>query len=75
MGSVAVSARAMQKTMFQPAPLTIASVFKTFKDIAHVSGSQSTERRKGLITKLLVASRQSETGYVMRSLQVPNCNL
>jgi hypothetical protein len=28
------SARSAQRTMFQPAPLTVASVFKTFKDIA-----------------------------------------
>jgi hypothetical protein len=27
-------ARSAQRTMFQPAPLTVASVFKTFKDIA-----------------------------------------
>jgi len=26
--------RSAQRTMFQPAPLTVASVFKTFRDIA-----------------------------------------
>jgi hypothetical protein len=29
-----VLCRSAQRTMFQPAPLTVASVFKTFKDIA-----------------------------------------
>ena len=70
LGSVAVSCRATQKTMFTPAPLTIASVFKAFKEIAASSGSKSMERKKGMIVKLLVSSKGVEAGYIMRSLQV-----
>lgn len=72
LGVVAVNARSTQRTMFQPAPLTIASVFKTFKDIASASGGASQEKKKGLIVKLLVSCKENEAGYVMRSLQVRN---
>ncbi len=70
LGVVAVNARSTQRTMFAPPPLTISGVFKTFKDIASTGGKDSQERKRGLINKLLVASKQNETGYIMRSLQV-----
>jgi DNA ligase-1 len=38
LGKVAVMSRSVQRTMFKPAPLTIAGVFKTFKEIAGMSG-------------------------------------
>jgi hypothetical protein len=34
------------------------------------SGQSSQEKKKGLISKLLVASKGCEPGYIMRSLQV-----
>lgn len=43
---------------------------RTFKEIAHAEGSKSVDRKKALIQKLVVASRQNETGYIMRALQV-----
>jgi hypothetical protein len=70
LGVVAVNARSTQRTMFAPPPLTISGVFKTFKDIASTAGKDSQERKRGLINKLLVASKENETGYIMRSLQV-----
>eukprot|EP00775_Hariotina_reticulata_P004672 gene4672-4926_t len=69
LGSVAAACRGAQRTMFKPQPLTIAAVLKTFKEIAQASGQSSQERKRGLITKLVVASRDSEPGYIVRSLQ------
>lgn len=69
LGAVAAEARGTQRTMFPPPRLSIAGVFKAFKDIAGAEGSGSQERKKGLIVKLLVASRDNEPGYVMRALQ------
>jgi hypothetical protein len=60
--------RLISRTSFLPwAP---PGVLKTFKDIATAAGASSQERKKGLISKLLVASRGAEPGYIMRSLQV-----
>lgn len=69
LGLVASSARMGQKTMFAPQPLTIAGVFKTLKEIALTTGEKSQERKKGLIVKLLVAAKQNEAAYIVRSLQ------
>jgi DNA ligase-1 len=69
LGVVAAASRATQKTMFQPAPLTISGVFQAFKDIASTEGKSSQDRKQKLIIKLLVAAGQNEAGYVMRALQ------
>lgn len=69
LGTVASAARATQRTMFQPSPLTIPGVLKTFKEIASTEGSKSMDKKKGLIQKLVVGSRNNETGYIMRALQ------
>lgn len=69
LGVVAAASRATQKTMFQPAPLTIPGVFQAFKDIASTEGKSSQDKKQKLIIKLLVAAGQNEAGYVMRALQ------
>ena len=69
LGIVAAHARASQKTMFKPKPLTIRKVLETFKDIASAEGSKSQERKKNAIVKLLAAATENEAGYVMRALQ------
>eukprot|EP00882_Tetradesmus_deserticola_P020475 GHRQ01022122.1.p1 GENE.GHRQ01022122.1~~GHRQ01022122.1.p1 ORF type:complete len:706 (+),score=396.24 GHRQ01022122.1:148-2118(+) len=69
LGLVAASCRSAQRTLFTPAPLTISGVLKTFREIAKASGQSSQEKKKGLISKLLVASKGCEPGYIMRSLQ------
>ena len=38
LGLVAESSKTRQRMMFRPAPLTVAGVFKTLKDIAMMSG-------------------------------------
>ncbi len=42
---------------------------RTFREIASTEGSKSMDKKKGLIQKLVVGSRQNETGYIMRALQ------
>ena len=69
LGVVAAEARASQKVMFKPRPLTVASVYSTFRDIASSSGAGSSERKRGLIKKLLSAAGRREAGYVVRGLQ------
>ena len=69
LGVVAAEARAAQKVMFKPRPLTVASVYGTFREIAAASGSGSNERKRGLIKKLLSAAGRREAGYVVRGLQ------
>ena len=46
------------------------AVGRTFREIASVEGSKSQDRKIKLITKLLVASKGMEPGYIMRALQV-----
>ena len=43
---------------------------RTLKDIASTEGKNSQDRKMQLITKLLVAARQNEAGYLIRCLQV-----
>ncbi len=69
LGRVATAARATQRTMFAPPPLTVAGVFKAFHDIASSEGAKSQDRKKGMIIKLLVGAKQNEAGFVMRALQ------
>lgn len=69
LGVVAAAARATQKTMFSPPPLTVRGVFKAFKDIAEAEGTKSQDRKRGMIVKLLVSAKQNEAGYLLRALQ------
>lgn len=43
---------------------------RTFREIAKTEGHKSQDRKIKLITKLLVASKGMEPGYIMRALQV-----
>ena len=69
LGVVAMQSRATQRTMFTPAPLTVRGVFATLRDIAKTEGAKSVEKKRSLIKKLLVASREVEAGYIIRLLQ------
>lgn len=46
------------------------AALQAFRDVAACSGQASQERKKGLVVKLLAASKGNEAGYIMRSLQV-----
>ena len=69
LGIVAMMSRSTQKTMFAPPKLTIAGVLKEFRAIATTEGNKSVDAKKGKIKKLLVAARECEAGYLVRSLQ------
>ncbi len=69
LGSVARMARGTQKTMFQPKPLTIGGVYKDFRFIATSTGKNSQQKKADKIKALLVASKEMEPQYIVRSLQ------
>merc|ERR1719458_986590 len=54
--------------MFQPAILTVQSVFRKLQEIARITGNSSGSKKVDLIQSLLVACRGSEARYVIRSL-------
>ena len=68
LGIVAEQSRGGQRTMFQPAILTVQSVFKKLREIAKISGGKSGDKKVDLIQSMLVACRGSEARYIIRSL-------
>ena len=69
LGIVAMKCRATQRTMFPMPILTVRGVFGTLREIAKTQGVKASERKRGLIKKLLVSARDIEAGYIMRMLQ------
>ncbi|CAG4969091.1 unnamed protein product [Colias eurytheme] len=69
LGLVAEQARATQRTMFTPAPLTLRRVFGALKEVAAESGHASVNKKIGKIQSLYVACRYSEARYLIRSLE------
>ena len=68
LGLVAESSRSNQKTLFQPSPLTIRSVFNKLKEIALMTGNACQSKKISMITSMLVACKFSEARYLTRSL-------
>ena len=56
MGSVAMASRSTQRTMFQPAPLTVKGVLQEFRVIA-TQQELIQSIKEGTIKKLLVAAK------------------
>eukprot|EP01028_Stygiella_incarcerata_P002810 TRINITY_DN15303_c0_g1_i1.p1 TRINITY_DN15303_c0_g1~~TRINITY_DN15303_c0_g1_i1.p1 ORF type:complete len:749 (-),score=224.88 TRINITY_DN15303_c0_g1_i1:28-2274(-) len=69
LGSIASRSRGTQRTLFKPQSLTIQHVFNQFRVIARDSGKDSMQAKKERIKSLLVAARESEAQYVIRSLE------
>ena len=68
LGNVAMESRANQKTMFKPARLTCAQVFKMFRDLADVVGKSSAQKKADMIKKCLVACEGVEARFLIRAL-------
>ncbi|KAJ0171240.1 hypothetical protein K1T71_012790 [Dendrolimus kikuchii] len=69
LGSVAEQARATQRTMFTPPPLKLRRVFAALKEIAHMTGQASVNKKINKIQSLYVASKNQEAKYLIRSLE------
>ncbi|KAF7231842.1 hypothetical protein EG68_08626 [Paragonimus skrjabini miyazakii] len=68
LGTLAESIRSRQKTMFTPKPLTVSVVFNKIKEIAVMSGNAAQTKKVERICSLLVACRECEAKYLIRSL-------
>lgn len=70
LGQVALSSKQGQAMMFsKPKPLTVNHVFTKLKDIATQSGKESQQKKIGIIKSLLVQCRETESKYLVRSLE------
>lgn len=68
LGLVAEGSRSNQRTMFQPAPLTVSRVYAALKEIAQMTGHASLSKKLNKIQSLFVACRFTEARYLIRSL-------
>ena len=69
LGSVAESSRGGQRLMFRPAAHSIASVLAKLRAIAGLSGQASMAKKVEMMKGLMVAGRDCEVRYLVRSLQ------
>ncbi|CAA9990642.1 DNA ligase I, putative [Plasmodium knowlesi strain H] len=69
LGIIAESCSCKMRTIFPLPRLTIQSVFNELKSIPNLSGSNSQQKKREVIKKLLVSAKTSEAKYIVRFLQ------
>lgn len=68
-GVVAQKSRAKQRVMFKPKRLTLSEVWKGLNEIAKTEGTNSQNKKMGVINKMLTACEGEEAKFLMRSLE------
>ena len=68
LGLVAEQSRGGQRSISQPAHLTVQGIFKKLREIADIHGRNSKRRKVDRIQSLLVACRGSEARFLIRIL-------
>ncbi|CRG97429.1 DNA ligase I, putative [Plasmodium gallinaceum] len=69
LGIIAEKCSCKMRTIFPLPRLTIQSVFNELKCIPNLSGSNSQQKKREVIKKLLVSAKNSEAKYIVRFLQ------
>lgn len=68
LGLIAESSRVNQTLLFKPKPLTVQIVFDRLKTIAEMKGTSVQAKKIEKVQSLLVACRECEARYIVRSL-------
>uniref|UniRef100_A0A6G1SJ33 DNA ligase n=1 Tax=Aceria tosichella TaxID=561515 RepID=A0A6G1SJ33_9ACAR len=68
LGLIAESSRVNQTMLFKPKPLTVQVVFDRLKSIAEMKGQSTQNKKVEKVQSLIVACRESEARYIVRSL-------
>ena len=68
MGLVAETSRSNQRVLFSPPKLTVCSVFDKFRAISQMTGNATQSKKVETIQAMLVACRDCEARYLVRSL-------
>lgn len=68
LGLVAESSRSQQRVLFPPPPLMLSQVFTKLRAIAEMTGNSVQQKKVDIIKVLLVACRQCEARFLVRSL-------